>query len=598
MNPMPTRSAGPASLAFAAGLACVLALLPAPARGQVDWPIDLELADAGEALPTALLGHYDLSGQLLAYDQEPGLVEAMTVVGFSDWRVGVGRWEASTWLLPSLSDGTPCFAPIPGSAAPGGWDDLALIAARDWFIDDGAPVMLADTRDDARYALGYLRGVLDVVDAFGATPFVSIDSMPRALAVSQTPLRTDCQWSFQNRVTNVRPQDAAVFGAAVAGLVERVVEGSDGQPARAVTHWEIWNEPEFAPFWDKSFEDGTGGLDRYFEMAVEALFALDAYRAGSTHPNAQGLAFGLGSFGTVPVAVATLQGFDAAAVPSGFVPIDFLSFHAYSDDPLEVVAAIDQVATAAAATAHYADIELALAEWGPDLATSAGDPVYAASIEPALHVATVLSLGAYAGLDRAHRAIFWDFFPSSIRLGLLDHDRNPRSAYRAYELLSRVIVEEAERLSPAGLADGRLDGGLGAVLAGRDAAGVVRVLLTNRNAEARTARVRLGGTVRIPSRILVFADPVAPIEEAVGSASEVIVPGASLVLLEFEPAAVPSANGLVRGLVGVLLGAVASGVLGSRPRSQRKRRRSAVVWIVVARALRLAGASVETARER
>ena len=584
MNSSPLRAAtespieaGPLVLAFAIALVSALALLPASARAQVDWAIDLELEGSGEPLPTALLGHYDLSGQLLAYDQQAGLVEAMTAVGFSEWRVGVGRWEASTWLLPSLTDGTPCFTPIPGSAAPPGWGDLDLIAARDWFSDDGAPVTLADTQDDARYALDYLRAVLDVVDAFGATPFVSIDSMPRALAVNETPLRTDCQWSFQNRVTNVRPEYASVFGAAVAGLVQRIVEGSHGQPARGVTHWEIWNEPEFAPFWDKSFEDGAGELDRYFEMAVGALFALDAYRSGSAHPNAQQLAFGLGSFGTAPVAVATLAGFDAAAVPGGFVPIDFLSFHAYSDDPLEVVAAIDQVASAAAATTHYAEIELALAEWGPNLTGSAGDPVYAASIEPGLHVATVLSLGANAGLDRAHRAIFWDFFPDSIRLGLLDHDRNPRSAYRAYELLSRTIVEGAERLTPTGLADGRLDGGLGALLASRDAGGVVRVLFTNRNAEARTARVRLGGAARIPSRMLVYDDPSAAIAEVPGSASEVVVPAASLVLLEFDPAPVPAANGPGRGVLGVLLGAVGLGVLRGRARSQARARSQDVV---------------------
>ena len=190
---------------------CVVLLLAAsaaPSRAAagppVDWFIDVSPSAPGEPLSPALLGHYDLSGELFSYDQEPGLSSAMKAVGFSDWRVGIGRWESGTWLLPTLSDGTPCPIVIPESAAPLGADDLALIAARDWFTDDGLPVTLADTQDDGRYALTYFRSVLDVADAFGATPFVSIDSMPRALAVNRTPERIACSWTFQNKVSNVR----------------------------------------------------------------------------------------------------------------------------------------------------------------------------------------------------------------------------------------------------------------------------------------------------------------------------------------------------------------------------------------------------------
>ena len=134
-------------------------------------------AESGEPLPRALLGHYDLSGELFTYDQVAGLPAAMAQAGFvgSDWRVGLGRWEAATRLLPALTDGTRCPIPTPASAAPAGATGLDLIASRDWFNDDGNPVTLADTARDARYSLDYARAVVDVAIAFGATPFLSVD---------------------------------------------------------------------------------------------------------------------------------------------------------------------------------------------------------------------------------------------------------------------------------------------------------------------------------------------------------------------------------------------------------------------------------------
>ncbi|MGD8570347.1 MAG: hypothetical protein PVJ39_19825 [Gammaproteobacteria bacterium] len=72
------------------------------------WLVSVDTAAAGQPLNTALLGHYDLSGALYDYDQVNGLVNQMQAVGFSEWRVGVGRWEVSTEMLPKLTDGTDC----------------------------------------------------------------------------------------------------------------------------------------------------------------------------------------------------------------------------------------------------------------------------------------------------------------------------------------------------------------------------------------------------------------------------------------------------------------------------------------------------------
>ena len=79
---------------------------------EVDY--DLHVPDDATERPIsrALLGQYDLSGALYDNDLQPGLVDTMAAAGFSEWRVSVGRWEAGTLLLPSLTDTSPCNFPL------------------------------------------------------------------------------------------------------------------------------------------------------------------------------------------------------------------------------------------------------------------------------------------------------------------------------------------------------------------------------------------------------------------------------------------------------------------------------------------------------
>ena len=497
------------------------------------WALSINTGQAGGLLNTALLGHYDLSGALYDYPAKTGLVSKMSAVGFSDWRISAGRWEQTTQLLPKLSDGTDC-PPESGIFADSLLysSDLDLIAERDWFIDAGNGL---DTNDDASYALGYVRSVIDAATAFGAEPFVSIDYMPLALSFNQIPNRTDCTTTYMNAVTNNRPQDNAVFASAVAGLVQRVVEGSGLEGPRAVTYWEIWNEPEFRYFWEPDF---AADPTPFFNMAVLALVQLDAYRTSSGNSY---LKFGLASFANSDYAIATITGFDTPpppppAPPSIYpVPMDFISFHGYNDDPLVIVEKIEQVAAAAQSSTNYQNIELALAEWGPDLATSAGDQIYAASMGPPLHAATVIALGAAAGLDRAHRAIFYDFHPN-IALGLLNNAASPKPLYRGYEMLAKVIFSGAMRLTPDGMTDGKFEGGMGAVLVSKDSGGTIRVLFVNRNTGARSASVELDSTPETPTTVYVFDgtdDPAQPLRTVAATGPDIELPAESLVVVEY-----------------------------------------------------------------
>ncbi len=495
--------------------------------GSDAWTIAIDTTGSGTALNPALLGHYDLSGVLYDYANIGGLISAMGDVGFAQWRIGAGRWEQGSELLATLTDSTVC-PPSSGIFSTTATTDEQLMAARDWFTyTDGSPVALGDTADNGRYDLDYIRAVVDAAQLFGAESFVSIDIMPRALSNNQTANRVDCATTFMNAVSNNQPQDTTVFASAVTGLVQRVVEGTGTQTGserpRNVTYWEVWNEPEFLYFW----QPGWTNPSLFFDMAVPVLVALDAYRTSSGN---SGLKFGLGSFAYETTAIAALNGFDA--VP---VPMDFISFHGYDDDPLVILDKIEQVAAAAQNSTNYTNLEIVLAEWGPDLATRVGDQTYASGMGPPLHAATVIALGAAAGLDRAHHALFYDYHPA-VALGLVDNSGQPRTLYRGYELMAKVIVPGAVRLSPAGFGDGKLDAGRGAVLVSRDGGGVIRVLLVNRNAGRRTVTVELNSVAAAPNTIYAFDgsdDPVDPLRTVAPTGTDIVLPANSLMVLEF-----------------------------------------------------------------
>jgi hypothetical protein len=497
-------------------LACAA---PAAAGEGRTWRVEIDSTATGAPLSRALLGHYDLSGALFDYASAPGLVATATEAGIAgaDWRVGLGRWEAGTLLLPALTDGSPCAIPTPEAAAPPGSTDLDLIAARDWFVDDGEPVTLADTEDDSRYALAYARSALDQALAFGAKPYLSVDLMPRALAANRTPLRDDCLWTFENGVSNVRPADPAVFAAALIGALERLRLGGGGEPGRVFTHVELWNEPELPFFWDPAYEDGDQPLDRFFEMALTTLAALDVWRAASPHPEIQALRFGLAGFASHETALPVLS----------LAPLDFVSFHAYADDPGEIARQIAALSLARAQI--HSNAELVLSEWGPDLAARTSDPAYAASIEPALHAASVIAWGATAGLARAHRAILWDFYPGgAVTLGLADHAGAPKPVQRAYALLARMIGT-GTTLARAQAVDFPAQGD---ALFTRDAAGKLRALFVNPSTRKHTAKLEIDGGKRLPSVVLVFDDPAAGIVNAKPKKT-LVIPPRSIVVAEY-----------------------------------------------------------------
>src|SRR5439155_15573064 len=97
-----------------------------------------------------------------------------------------------------------------------------------------------------------------------------------------------------------------------------------------------------------------------------------------------------------------------------------------------------ELVAAARRTSKHPNVELVLAEWAQSLNGSTLDP---ATMDVALHHATVLALGPPAGLSRAHHAIFWEFIaPGLPNLGIVAHDFTPKPAYWAFALSAPLVT--------------------------------------------------------------------------------------------------------------------------------------------------------------
>jgi hypothetical protein len=108
------------------------------------------------------------------------------------------------------------------------------------------------------------------------------------------------------------------------------------------------------------------------------------------------------------------------------------------------------------------------------------------------------------------------------------------------------------------MADGRFEGGLGAVLVARDGAGSLRALFVNRNATARTARLELDGVAATPDRLLVFDDPAGPVHEVAVTGTDFALPPRSLVLAELDAPSVPALGSLASIALVALVALVAA----------------------------------------
>jgi hypothetical protein len=122
------------------------------------------------------------------------------------------------------------------------------------------------------------------------------------------------------------PADARKWAAVCVGVIRHYNEGwADGFHYK-IRYWEIWNEPENRPaMW-------TGTEEEYYRLYVTASRAIKArfpdLKVGGPSLGDTGKLDAEGRLEPTPF----LKGF-LAAVKAGQAPLDFFSWHTYTDDP-------------------------------------------------------------------------------------------------------------------------------------------------------------------------------------------------------------------------------------------------------------------------
>lgn len=445
------------------------------------------------------------------------------------------------------------------------------------------------------------------IRALGARPELIVDYMPACLATDTPPTKNP---------TRSLP-DPGVHSTEWIALVKKMAlhEISD----EGVRTFEIWNEPDWV-FWN----DGLAGYLELYSMTARALEA--AARATGTKIEVGGpaLANVLGSMDT-----KWLDPF-LAYVAANHLPLDFLSWHLYADDPdsgpqpgvgrvcvfyedlatnpcwynphLSAGLYASEAAAVKRALARYPELhpKLWVDEWNVN---GEYDPRQAGPYGGAF-VAAVLDAAEQVGIDR----MCYFFVATSSKgplgdWGVLDGNNHPVPAYYAFSywhdlagrLLPVTVIGGGNPFAPG-------SGGVGAV-ASTSARGVVHVLLFdflpfdpsgNYGTMLPTptgAEVTLGlsdmthaslGTDRLISKTLF----VQPTETSIGDAAKLVasvagsapyiridLPSEGVALVTFRPVTAKSSHDLAGWLLAVVVAAAIVLVLGSYIVVLRARRR-------------------------
>lgn len=261
---------------------------------------------------------------------------------------------------------------------------------------------------DGRLAYDFTRldAALDAVLAAGAQPVLSLGLTPALLSPTGAE--------------NEPPDDLRRWRALVTATVRHV----NGERGLGVRYWEVWNEPNLAPFWAGSFQDYL----RLYRATAAAVVAADpTVKVGG--PATAGHEFWVA--GLIDWAAAT------------GTRLDFVSWHLYHVHP---VMAANQAALVARWLARYPqfrDTELVVSEWSlhSDFGERAG--YVSDSHRMAAYLAAMSHTLTDAGVRRALFFEAVDGAPPAGQLawgrwGVLTHDGQPKPAYHALTALARL----------------------------------------------------------------------------------------------------------------------------------------------------------------
>lgn len=282
------------------------------------------------------------------------------------------------------------------------------------------------------------------------------------------------------------PADPARWAAACVGIVRHYNEGWAGGHRYGIRYWEVWNEPENRPAcW-------TGTDEDYYELYEATAVALKSHDSG--------LAVGGPAVGSVGRFEG--GGFIPTDFVAGFVrrcreknlPLDFFSWHRYSDDPSEYVAYAQGI-RAWLDEQGFQKTEIHLNEWNylpagdwsPLLAEGQGLPrrrwaERMQGAEGAAFAAAVLCDIQDAPIDVAN------FFRGDVGdFGLFDEHGTPSKVFHAFRAF-RLTLETPRRVGCTGAEPGRT-----AAVAGVAADGSAATLLL---VNSRSGTERFEVTIR------------------------------------------------------------------------------------------------------
>ena len=302
-------------------------------------------------------------------------------------------------------------------------------------LHDDMGVYKEDAKGHAIYNWQYVDKLYDYLLQIGLKPFVELAFMPHDLASSD---KTVFWW--RGNITPPKSYDK--WGALVSNLVRHFRERY-GDAEVNTWYFEVWNEPDIAPFWSADLAEYL----KLYKSAAEAVKSVSKdYRVGGP-------------------ASASPYRFEEELLKycvRDHVPLDFISTHAYGvkegffDETGNRGTVLDNDRTAVRSRMVHSrelirksplpDLKLHFTEW-----SSAYTPTD--YVHDQYHQASFILdkiKGAQESVDSMSYWVFTDIFeengprmtPFHGGFGLLNYQGIRKPAYYAYEFLNRLGPEE------------------------------------------------------------------------------------------------------------------------------------------------------------
>ncbi len=317
-------------------------------------------------------------------------------------------------------------------------------------LGDENGVYSEDAQGRPVYNWSYVDRIYDALLSNGVRPFVEISFMPKQLAA-----RPDLMGFWYLPIVSP-PADYSKWDALITAFARHLVDRY-GIDEVAKWYFEVWNEPN-GGFWT-----GRPAEKTYFELYDHTARAL---KAVNTRLRVGGPA----------TAEAAWVGDTIAHAVRDDVPLDFVSTHVYSNDPVTgvfpdgraiapgemVCAAVDKVHQEILNSARP-DIPLIWSEYGPgDNRQSYTDSIYmgpwlAQTISKCAAETTMLSYWTFSDVFEEQGVIKTPYYGG---FGLVAEDGIPKPSYDAFMLLHELGDQRLPAPVDEALVTRRADGTL------------------------------------------------------------------------------------------------------------------------------------------